>query len=207
MQDLVVMVEMQPDNEKLQQWWKLTLNNDTVAFGSIHASLFSGLYNYAVKLLNDEELADDAVQELFIKIWNKRSSINNIQKVKPYFYTVFRRQVLNQLRDIKLRNLRISMMTQPDIEFSQEEIVIKNEADAGLKEKVLKLINTLPERQREVIYLHYFENMTMTQIAEIMKINTQSAMNIKQRALQKMRSANLLSFFLLLCAIHQAAKF
>jgi len=200
------MDDRQPDNEKLQQWWQQSINNDTAAFAGIHRELFDGLYNYAAKLLNDEALADDAVQDLFIKIWSRRASIGILEKVKPFFYTVLRRQILNQLRDLKLKQLKISLVTEPDIEFSQEEILIKKEADAWLKCKIVELLNALPERQREVIYLFYFENMSLTQIAEVMGINHQSAMNLKQRAVIKMRAANLLSVFLLFCSIYQQGK-
>jgi RNA polymerase sigma-70 factor (ECF subfamily) len=200
------MDELQPDNETLLTWWQQSLDNDTASFGCIHAALFNGLYNYAAKILNDEDLADDAIQELFIKIWFKRSSIGPVQKVKPFFYTVLRRQVFNQLRDLKLRNLKISLIMQPDIEFSHEEILIKKEQDAGLKDKILELLNTLPKRQREVIYLYYFENMSLSQISAVMAINNQSVMNLKQSALQKMRTANILSLFLLLCSLFNARK-
>jgi RNA polymerase sigma-70 factor (ECF subfamily) len=201
------MDELQTDNGKLQLLWQQSLKNDTAAFGNIHAVLFEGLYSYALKLLNDEALADDAIQDLFIKIWNKRSSIGPIEKVKPFFYTALRRQGLNQLRDFKLKQLKISLVNQPDIEFSQEEIVIQKEESAGLKEKITSLLNTLPARQRELLYLYYFENMSLAQIAEVMNINRQSAMNLKQRALQKLRSKNLLSFFFLLCSLYPTAKF
>lgn len=207
MQVLVLMNVLQPDNEKLKSWWQQCLTNDTAAFALIHAALFEGLYNYAHKLLNDYALADDAVQELFIKIWNKRSSINQIEKVKPFFFTSLRRQILNQLRDIKSKQLKISAAPEPDIEFSQEEIIIKKEDDAGLKEKILQIINTLPERQREVIYLHFFEDMPLAQVAEVMAINYQSVQNLKQRALEKMRSANLLSLFILFWSAYRVGKF
>lgn len=197
----------QPDNEKLKGWWQQCLTNDTAAFAHIHAALFEGLYNYALKLLNDDALAEDAVQELFIKIWNRRSSINQVEKVKPFFFTSLRRQILNQLRDIKSRQVKISAAPEPDIEFSQEEIIIKKEDDAGLKEKILQIINTLPERQREVIYLHFFEGMPLTQVAEVMAINYQSVQNLKQRALEKMRSARLLSIFILLCSAYNFGRF
>jgi RNA polymerase sigma-70 factor (ECF subfamily) len=201
------MDEKQPDNEKLQMWWQLSLDNDTAAFGSIHAVLFDGLYNYAAKLLNDDALVDDAIQELFVKIWSKRNSIGRIEKIKPYFYTVLRRQVLNQLRDLKLKNLKISLLSQPDIEFSQEEILIQKEDMAGMKEKIASLLNTLPARQREILYLYYFDNMSLSQIAGVMGINHQSAMNLKQRALQKMRSENILSVFVLLCFLYRSGNF
>ena len=198
---------VQADNEQLKSWWQQCLAGDTTAFAQIHEALFDGLYNYACKLLNDDALADDAVQELFIRLWQKRSSINQLEKVKPFFFTALRRQILNQLRDIKSKQLKINAAPEPEIEFSQEEIIIKKEDDTGIKEKILQILNTLPERQREVIYLHFFEDMPLLQVSEVMAINYQSVQNLKQRALQNMRSANLLSLFILLYTTHCLGKF
>jgi RNA polymerase sigma factor (sigma-70 family) len=195
------------DNENLKNYWQLCLSGDTTAFGYIHAALFEGLYGYAVKVLKSETGADDAVQELFIKIWSKRYSIGRLEKVKPYFFTTLRRQLLNQLRDNKAGRLFPAGDTGLDIEFSQEEIIIKKEHDEGIKEKILQVLHALPERQREVIYLHYFEDMTLAQVAGIMAVNYQSVQNLKQRALHNMRSANLFSLFLLLYTAHCFGEF
>jgi RNA polymerase sigma factor (sigma-70 family) len=201
------MTGVQPDNEHLKSCWQRCLAGNNTAFALIHATLFDGLYNYAFKLLGDQSLADDSVQELFIKIWQKRSSIGDIEKVKPFFFTSLRRQILNQLRDKRSKQQKIDSLPEPEIEFTQEEIIIKKESDSGLKEKILQLLNTLPERQREVIYLHFFEEMPLAQVADVMSVNYQSVQNLKQRALQNMRSANIFSLFFLLCAAYRLGKF
>ena len=176
--------------------WEQTLLEDTASFKKIHDILFDGLYLYALKLLEQEDLANDAVQDLFIKMWTKRKSVGEIQKVKSYFFTALRRQILNQLRDLKLRNLKIKLLHQTDIEFSQEEILVKKEEDAHLQRQILEILNGLPKRQKEVIYLHFFENLDYEQIARIMKVNYQSVLNLKQKAIQKMRSGKVFSWFL-----------
>src|SRR6185437_14886393 len=153
-------------NDQLEQWWSRSLEGDTEAFRAIHRELFQGLYNYALKLLQDSELADDAVQDLFVKVWVRRTSIGRVRKVKPYFFTALRRQALNQLRDSHLRDLQIGALPRPDIEFSPEEIVVRNEEYEHLQNKIAALLNELPERQKEVIYLRYFEEMDYNQIAE-----------------------------------------
>lgn len=201
------MESMQTENEQLQNWWQSCLSGNTAALAAIHETLFAALYHYALKLLNDEALADDAVQELFIKIWERRVGIGKIEKVKPYFFTVLRRQILNQLRNSRLKEIKITEAPEAEIEFSQEEIIIQKEADSGLKEKILQVLNTLPERQREVIYLHFFEDMTLAQVAGVMTINYQSVQNLKQRALQNMRSANLFSLFTILYTAFLVQKF
>lgn len=195
------MIGKKRDKENLENCWQQCLAGDTAAFATIHTALFEGLYSYAYKLLGDDALADDAIQNLFIKIWQKRSAIGVLNKVKPYFFTALRRQILNQLRDIKSQHLKINAAPDPEIEFSQEEIIIKKENETGLKERILHILNTLPERQREVIYLHFFEDMPLAQVAEVMSVNYQSIQNLKQRALQNMRSAKLLFLFFLLCIV------
>jgi RNA polymerase sigma factor (sigma-70 family) len=90
----------------------------------------------------------------------------------------------------------VRIMSQPDIGFSPEEIVIKREEYTELQGKIEQLLNELPKRQKEVIYLRYFEDMDHAQIAAVMGINYQSVLNLAQKALQKLRSANLLSLLL-----------
>jgi RNA polymerase sigma factor (sigma-70 family) len=192
--------------DQLPQWWMLTLDGDTDAFHFIHGALFGGLYDYALKLLRDGQMADDAVQELFVKIWVKRSVIGPLQKVKPYFFTALRRQILNQLRNRQLRELRIGSLPKPDIDFSPEEIVVRNEEYSSLQAKIAAVLNELPKRQREVIYLHYFEEMDYTQIAEVMGIHYQSVLNLTQKALQKLRSMDLLSVLLSLSVLYISSK-
>ena len=175
--------------DQLRLWWQQSREGDNHAFYCVHRELFHGLYNYALKLLQDKDLAGDAVQELFVKIWTKRESIGDLEKVKSYFFTALRRQILNQLRNLQLRELKISRLPRPDIDFSPEEIVVRNEEYLSLQNKISALLNGLPKRQKEVIYLHYFESMEYSQIAVIMGINYQSVLNLLQKALQKLRSA------------------
>jgi RNA polymerase sigma factor (sigma-70 family) len=189
--------------EQLSRWWQQAREGDDHAFASIHRELFNGLYNYSEKLLQDRDLANDAVQELFVRLWTKRESIGELRKVKPYFFTALRRQILNQLRNLRLRELKIGSLAQPDIGFSPEEIVVKTEEYHSLQQKIAFLLNGLPKRQKEVIYLHYFEDMDYAQIAEIMGIHYQSVLNLTQKALQKLRSADLLLLLLSLSYLYR----
>lgn len=192
--------------DHLYSRWLLVLEGDEHAFHSIHGELFRGLYDYAVKLLQDDQLADDAVQELFVKVWVKREVIGPLRKVKPYFFTALRRQILNQLRNRQLRQLRIGGLPGPDIDFSPEEIFVRNEEYLSLQAKITDLLNELPKRQKEVIYLHYFEEMDYKQIAEVMGINYQSVLNLTQKALFKLRSAGLLSLLMSLSSLYLSSR-
>jgi RNA polymerase sigma-70 factor (ECF subfamily) len=193
-------------SENLEELWSRSLEGDETAFRDIHRVLFKGLYNYALKLLRDREQAGDAVQDLFVRIWVRRSQIGIVKKVKPYFFTALRRQVLNQLRNLRQRELQIGGLPRPDIEFSPEEIVVRNEEYENLQHKIAAMLNKLPRRQKEVIYLRYFEEMDNTQIAEVMGIHYQSVLNLTQKALQKLRSADLLAVFFSMVALYRWSR-
>ena len=63
--------------------------------------------------------------------------------------TSLRRQILNNIRNRQLQQLKVKVSRQPDIEFSHDEIVMKKEEDNSLHDKVLVLLNTLPRRQKK----------------------------------------------------------
>jgi RNA polymerase sigma factor (sigma-70 family) len=198
------MDDSQLNIDQLSVWWHQAIEGDSHAFGCLHRELFDGLYNYSLKLLGDSGLAGDAVQELFVKLWTKKGSIGRLRKVKPYFFTTLRRQILNQLRNMHVRERIIGRIGDPDIDFSPEEIVVRTEDYLSLQKKISLLLNGLPKRQKEVIYLHYFEGMDYTQIAAVMGINYQSVLNLTQKALQRLRSAELLVLLLSLSCLYRS---
>jgi RNA polymerase sigma factor (sigma-70 family) len=170
----------------LEACWEQVLANDDRALKQIHAALYSPLLQYAETLLKDTGQADDVVQEIFIRAWALRKRIGPLQHVKAYFFTLLRRQVLNQIRDNKagLRKMGILASQGPSIEFSAEDIIMKNEAETARREMVQQLLNQLPRRQKEVILLKYFHELGYPEIARIMRINYQSVINLAHKAIQ-----------------------
>ena len=192
-------------NIDLNEYWRAFIRGDEQAFAEIHKTLFAMLYNYALKMqFGDEALSDDSVQELFIKLWTKRDKLPEVKSVKAYLMTSLRRHILNSIRNRHLAELKVRVSWQPDIEFSHDEIVMKKEEDSTLHQKILALLNTLPKRQKEVIYLHYFAGIDHNQIAAVMGINYQSVSNLKQKAIEKMRGAGLLELFLIISVLYRS---
>jgi len=177
--------------DNLQQCWESVLAGDTDALRVIHEHLYASLHHYAKSMLKDEALADDAIQDIFIKAWTQRDKIGKLQHVKAFFFTMLRRHNLNQLRSFKTRLLHLGLLTssQDDIEFSPEDIVVRSEAENEDKARIGLLLNQLPKRQKEVIYLKYFEELDYKDIAVIMKINYQSVVNLAFKALQYLKTA------------------
>ncbi|SIO49552.1 RNA polymerase sigma factor [Chitinophaga niabensis] len=171
--------------EDLTGPWQLVLQGDARAYAGIHGRLHPVLYRYALAMLGNEDVAQDAVQEVFIRIWYKKETIGLLQNVRAFFFTALRRQALNQLRG--LRSLQILPPSEPDIAFSPEDILIEQEHEAERQSKISQYLNQLPPRQKEVIYLRFYEELPYTEIAEIMKVNYQSVINLAHKALTQLR--------------------
>ncbi len=175
----------------LEALWVEVLSDDENALRLIHRTIFSPLLQYAETLLNDQQLADDAVQEVFIKAWIKRTKTGPLGNVKAYFFALIRRHCLNLLRNNKVTIKRRSLWKaeQPLISFSAEDIIVEHEEADALKIQIQDLLNQLPPRQREVIYLKYFNNMEYKQIALILGIGYQSVVNHSFKAIHFLKSA------------------
>ncbi|MGV8090291.1 MAG: RNA polymerase sigma factor [Mangrovibacterium sp.] len=72
--------------------------------------------------------------------------------------------------------------------FAASEFIEINEISQQLRQALVKAINNLPERQRELVFLRFYYNLRYLEIAHIMEVNEQTVRNLMQRALAKLRS-------------------
>lgn len=149
---------------------------------------YRDLYGYGLKLCGKPELVKDAIQELFVAIWEKRENLNQVRSVKAYLLVSLRRSLLKVLK----KRRHVSFVTdmdesQPDIYFNIEEIIISREIDDELKEKLHHAINSLSDREKEAIYLKYYNGMSYEEIEYILSVNYQTARNYIYRALKKLK--------------------
>ncbi len=166
----------------------MACGGDHDAYASLHQSLYPGLHHYLFKMIRDSDVVDDLLQELFVKLWRKRDRIGTIKSVKSYFFTAARSMAINYFRQIKSQSLRLANFVQPEMEFSAEEIMISGEINTELKTFMVDALNQLPARQREIVYLKYYEEMDYQKIAEVTGIQYQSVINHVFRGLQTLRA-------------------
>lgn len=167
--------------------WEQTRVGDQHAFARIHKKLYPGLFCYALKMVRDEKLVDDLLQDLFIKFWENSRRIGAVQSVKAYFYRSTRLMVLNHIKSSSLKAIKLLELPQPGLEFSREEIIVASEFNDELSRKLYVAVNGLPKKQRETVYLRFYENMEYLQIAEVTGIKYQSVVNHVYRAVQSLK--------------------
>ncbi|MGG7662841.1 RNA polymerase sigma factor [Dyadobacter sp. BHUBP1] len=182
--------------------WQDFLAGEVRAFEKLMSDNFRLLFRYGSKFSKDRELVKDSIQDLFLILWEKRDNLNPNAAVKPYLMASLRRLMHRQ---VSSRSWVGGEALQEDddyfeIEFSVEDDYIRNEATYFRTHHLQKLINALPRRQKEVVYLKFFQELSREQIAEVMAVSPQTVSNLLQIAIRHLKThwkAEFLIFFLL----------
>jgi RNA polymerase sigma factor (sigma-70 family) len=182
-----------------QLLWKSFLEGNKEAIGTIFLLVHDDLYRYGLKLAGNSNLVEDSIQDLFLQLWKNRQNLKPVDNLKPYLFKSFRNHMIDNL---ELRNpvMHIeSDFEHPfEVTFSHEDFIIRQQVSEENLQKITDALNNLTSRQREAIYLRFFEELDFDTIAIIMDMNVQSVRNTLHRGLQSLRNLMLLQLFLLL---------
>ena len=175
------------EGDELQYWHRIS-QGDIETYEYVFKSYYSDLYGYGLKLCGRPELVKDVIQELFVMIWERRGQLDTIYSLKVYLMVSLRRQILKTLyrerREIEILNNQNDV---PEIHFTAEEIIIRDESLEERRKELQDALNSLPPRQKEVIYLRFYNGMSYEEIEEILSINYQSIRNHVHRAIKNLR--------------------
>lgn len=169
--------------------WKNVCNGDKDALGRLFASTFDSLYSYGYRITPQSEDVRDAIQEVFFQIWKYRDNLTVPDSVRAYLYTSLRRELLNKKKASKRR---IEICNKYFVEEfdslinydSWAEILNLEERD---RSELKKAIEKLTPRQREAIFLKYYEGLTTEELSQILHLHTQSTYNLVFSAINKLR--------------------
>jgi RNA polymerase sigma-70 factor (ECF subfamily) len=169
--------------EQEQTLWKDMISGNKKSFEDLYKQYFQALINYGFRITKNENLIEDAVQELFISIWNNRTNLSEVNEVKFYLFRSLKNRILRQLeRDIFDKSEDIDVYLDFLNSISEEQKKIDSEQfDANL-DTLQRAIAHLPIRQQEVINLKYYHDFTLDEIAKLMDVNKQSVSNLLFRS-------------------------
>lgn len=172
---------------RLSLLWDAVCQGNKDCYATLHDHLFSGLKSYAHGLVVYEDVAEDLVQDLFVKMWVKKEQIGQIENVKAYMYQAIRSICFNHLKSVKKKQVRIDPLVE-DFQISYEDVLALDETQTFRLRQIERAINGLPIRQREIVYLRFFEKLEYEQIVEVTGVKYQSVINHVYRATQCLRN-------------------
>lgn len=171
--------------------WKAFKSGDEKAFMTIFDRSTKPMYNYGCKVIGDGELVKDAIQELFIEVWQTRSRLRDTDSIKFYLFKCLRRKLIKlKTRSEKQHYGNLSVECNEDASPSYEFLLISEQIELEKKERVMSLLKTLTKRQHEAIFLRYFEDLNCEQIAAVMELSKQAVYNLLHHALDQLKRAD-----------------
>jgi RNA polymerase sigma factor (sigma-70 family) len=170
--------------------WNAAAGGSRDALGELFRRYYNLLFQYGNKICSDTALLEDTIQELFAELWQKGPN-QSVQSVKAYLLQALKFKLYKTFRDQK----RIQTVSENDnepFELSHDHFIITGEEDSEKMKKLLNALNQLPSRQKEVIYLKIYKEMSYEEVSEIMEINYQVVRNLLCQALKNFRKLLLL---------------
>ena len=183
-----------------QTLWKSFREGEKQALGQLLDRYHCMLRHYGLKFMVDESVVEDCIQDLFLQLYQNRIYINDTESVKHYLLKSLRSHIIEHLR-FRKRVVHEELDWDSSVveETDSETLMIRQESLEQLTRQMKAKLATLPNREREALYLRYYENLSIPEIAEVMQVNRQSVSNFLQKALHKLRSRWIEPLSIMIC--------
>ncbi len=199
------MSDQTPDSEQFAEWARRLAANDATAFRALFDATYEPLWRSVMRLVGDDAVARDLAQDAFVRIWDRRTTLDPSLSLRALLYRTVRNLALNQLRDEQTHRHLLEDPESAAIAARPRDAV---SADMQLEASELatrlnQYIAELPPRQREALRLSRFDGLSHQEIAEVMGCAPRTVNNHLVRALEQLRArlttlgtlvASLLSF-------------
>ena len=172
-----------------RELWQQLRNGDIHALGELFSRYHNKLYAYGMKLSSSEALVLDAIQEVFVQVWNLRLQLADACFISSYLFRSVRNEIYRQA-GLKKRFFTWEASADKEaitISFSREDLVMQKEVSREMREFIVQALNKLAARQKEAIYLKFYFGLSNTEIADVMSLQDQSVRNTLYEAIKLLR--------------------
>lgn len=172
--------------------WDKIQQGDEEAFRQLYDQYADLLYGYGMKIAGDDTVVTEAIQSLFVYIFEKRETCAAPQSIPAYLCVSLRHMIVNELKrensgtfksldEVDTNEYRF------DLEIDIETAIIRSELEKEQLEALQKELNGLTKQQREVLYLKYYKKMSPEEIAQVMGLTPRTVYNTTHMAITRLR--------------------
>jgi RNA polymerase sigma-70 factor (ECF subfamily) len=161
---------------------------DERALEIVFRAHFAGMSTFVERFVRSPDVAEELVQDIFLKIWTKREQLTEIESLKTYLYRAARNQALNFLRRAKLERRwqeERGVAGEPTTTFAADDDASGQELAAAVQ----AAIDQLPPRCREVFLLSRVGGLTYAEIARTLGVSVKTVETQMGRGLKALREA------------------
>ncbi|UPK70754.1 RNA polymerase sigma factor [Chitinophaga filiformis] len=172
-----------------QELWSRLINGDEGALAFIYDTWFPSLYKYGMKLHADSSRVKDCIHDLFATLWHSRANLSVTDNIRFYLFASLKRNIAKHIRKEGIFSLFGSMGPDNHSHMpSHEQKMIDDQANDERKRKLSRVIEKLPRRQKEILYLRYYEGLSTQETADIMSLSVNSTYVLLSKALNYLRN-------------------
>lgn len=181
-------LETLPDAEL----WALLRAGDERAFQELHVRHYRVLFRYGHKIHPDKEAVLDCLQDVYCQLWQRRDTLAEVRSVRYYLMKWLKRELLRVLAKDSGKDT-LPDEDSPLVVLEADDLFERGQEDEQRKALVKQALDTLSPREREVIYLRFFMELTYEEICQVLNLAYQVVMNYLSRGLKALRSSPILS--------------
>lgn len=167
--------------------WNMMTQGNEKAFEVLYSRYYDSMFYYGSRYRFDRSLIEDCIQDVFVYIFNNRT-LGSVQYIQAYLLRSLRNRLLGQLSLQKNDSLE-EIPFELTIEDSMfEELFPKDDGELKVGKRLVAILQTLTEKQKNVLYLRYVKGLTFNEISVILNVNSQSVQNQLSRMLFGLRN-------------------
>lgn len=159
---------------------------ETAAFEQVFKIHFKSLHGYAYTILKDEIAAEEMVQNVFCKVWEKKETLNADTYIKAYLYRAVHNESLNYLKHQKAKaayQMHVVQHMDPKESNASGKLILSE-----LENKLYKALNELPQQCRTIFQMSRFQDMKYQEIANELNLSVKTIENQMGKALKILRT-------------------
>jgi RNA polymerase sigma-70 factor (ECF subfamily) len=163
----------------------LLAQKDETTFEQVFKTHFKRLHAYAFTILRDEAEAEEMVQQVFFKLWDRNENLSLSGSVSAYLYRAVHNESLNYIKRQKVRSdhqLHIAYSMKNEVENPAKKILT-----GELEKKIHSALNELPEQCRTIFQMSRFDELKYREIADKLGISVKTVENQMGKALKMLR--------------------
>ncbi|WP_316795035.1 sigma-70 family RNA polymerase sigma factor [Pedobacter agri] len=174
-------------NQEAVILWKQFLQGNEDSFAQLMRIFSPQMFRYGIRINDNQEFIEDCLQNIFCELWNRRSFLKPTESVKFYLFKALRNRIFRDQMKWS-RHDDIDADYNFEVSFDVQTDIIKQEVSEELRSKLDNLMLKLSKRQKEIIYLRFYEGLSQEKIAEIMGLNVQSVYNLLHESILRLRT-------------------
>lgn len=177
-----------------QQYLKQLVKGESKGLEGLFKKYYTFLVRFSLQIVKKEEAAEDITQEVFIKLWDKRDTLEGVSNIKAYLFQATKNSSLNWINAKKNQHQSIDVVSiNPQDNYNAEDYLAFEET----QQKINRALSLIPEKCREVFLLSRSEGKSYKEISDALGISIKTVENQMGKALKILRDELGITLFIL----------